>query len=425
MVSSVEAGVQPSRNIFKLFFVRTSKDYLIGISLLLVVVVLWTLSGFITQNLFVNGYHKPFLVTYFNTSSFSFYLLPFLFRYWWKSWNPVDNNSQANLRDQYEVLPTFDQDVVENGPLQSGRAPLISTAGETDPDQLVPLTTPETASLASFFCLLWFIANWTVNASLDYTSVASSTVLSSTSSFFTLAIGRLFVVESPTPTKLVAVLISFIGVLLVSLSDKSSSDHDAPVPIPSLPTLPRYANPLLGDVLALASAIFYALYVILLKVRIRSESRIDMQLFFGFVGAINIVALFPLILIMHFTGYEPFEFPSTGKAWGAVLVNMFITLCSDYLYVIAMLKTTPVVVTVGLSLTIPLAIIGDEILNIHTKAQAGFGALLVLVSFGLVGWENADNVPQQDGQADNDQLQGIPQVAPVTRRPGSRDASVG
>jgi solute carrier family 35, member F5 len=146
-----------------------------------------------------------------------------------------------------------------------------------------------------------------------------------------------------------------------------------------------------------------------------------MQLFFGFVGAINIVALLPLVLIMHFTGYEPFEFPSTGKAWGAVLVNvcsrvlpanhidrlndffqMFITLCSDYLYVIAMLKTTPVVVTVGLSLTIPLAIVGDEILNIHTKAQAAFGALLVLVSFSLVGWENADKVAQNDGQAEND-----------------------
>jgi solute carrier family 35, member F5 len=63
--------------------------------------------------------------------------------------------------------------------------------------------------------------------------------------------------------------LSFIGVLLVSLSDKPSSNHDdtsAPVPMPLLPTLSRYANPLLGDVLALASAMFYALYVILLKV---------------------------------------------------------------------------------------------------------------------------------------------------------------
>lgn len=44
-----------------------------------------------------------------------------------------------------------------------------------------PLTTRETAQLAGLFCFLWFIANWTVNASLDYTSVASATILSSMS----------------------------------------------------------------------------------------------------------------------------------------------------------------------------------------------------------------------------------------------------
>ena len=39
----------------------------------------------------------------------------------------------------------------------------------------------ETKDLALAFCLLWFIANWTVNASLSYTSVASATILSSMS----------------------------------------------------------------------------------------------------------------------------------------------------------------------------------------------------------------------------------------------------
>ena len=84
-----------------------------------------------------------------------------------------------------------------------------------------------------------------------------------------------------------------------------------------------------------------------------------------------------------------------------------------------MLKTTPVVVTLGLSLTIPLAIVGDEILNTaHTKTQAGLGALLVLVSFGLVGWENADSVPQNDGGAEIDRLQDMPHGAPIIGQSG-------
>ena len=46
---------------------------------------------------------------------------------------------------------------------------------------LPPLTTKETAQLALSFCLLWFIANWTLNAALELTSVASATILSTMS----------------------------------------------------------------------------------------------------------------------------------------------------------------------------------------------------------------------------------------------------
>ena len=68
---------------------------------------------------------------------------------------------------------------------------------------------------------------------------------------------------------------------------------------------------------------------------------------------------------------------------------MFITLSSDYIYVLAMLKTTPLVVTIGLSLTIPLAIIGDFFLKIPTATQAILGALLVVGAFVVVGVENS------------------------------------
>jgi solute carrier family 35 protein F5 len=80
--------------------------------------------------------------------------------------------------------------------------------------------------------------------------------------------------------------------------------------------------PILGDFLALASALFYALYVILLKVRIRSESRIDMRLFFGFVGLFNILTCWPLGVFLHLVGVEPFELPTTKRALGAILISV-------------------------------------------------------------------------------------------------------
>jgi len=152
---------------------------------------------------------------------------------------------------------------------------------------------------------------------------------------------------------------------------------------------PQSQLPLLGDLLALTSAIGYALYVTLLKVRIQVESRVNMQLFFGFVGLFNILLCWGIGVALHLLKIEPFGWPTSTAAIGAILVNMFITLSSDYLYLLAMLKTTPLVVTVGLSLTIPLAVIGDLLLGKVIKAPVIFGALMVIASFVTVGLDDA------------------------------------
>ena len=68
---------------------------------------------------------------------------------------------------------------------------------------------------------------------------------------------------------------------------------------------------------------------------------------------------------------------------------MVITFSSDYLYVLAMLKTTPLVVTIGLSLTIPMAVAGDFLLLRPVQAQVIAGALLVFLSFVVIGVENS------------------------------------
>ncbi|TFK89635.1 hypothetical protein K466DRAFT_597634 [Polyporus arcularius HHB13444] len=365
---------------------KSRRDYAIGIALLLCVVILWTSSNFVTQDetnpshkdLYEDGYEKPFLVTYLNTSAFVLYLLPFIIRRATKrSHRNAEGGGHSGV---YEPLMT-DVDAAET--LGNAARTEDPGSGAEDDKLSLPLTPRETAELAAVFCLLWFIANYTLSVSLEYTSVASATILSSMSGFFTLGIGRMFRVESLTLMKIGAVFTSFVGVVLVSLSDSSQPQPPEPTTGTSyLPTMP-----LVGDAFALLSALFYALYVTLLKVRIRSESRIDMQLFFGFVGLFNILTCWPIGLFLHLTGVERFELPQTSKAVGALLINMAITLSSDYIYVIAMLKTTPLVVTVGLSLTMPLAVLGDFFLGRPAKAQVVFGALIVISSFLALGLE--------------------------------------
>jgi solute carrier family 35 protein F5 len=86
---------------------------------------------------------------------------------------------------------------------------------------------------------------------------------------------------------------------------------------------PNHApQPLLGDVLALISAIFYASYVVFLKVKVEVESLIDMQLFLGFVGLFDLLTCWPVGVILHWMDMEKFELPSTTTQWSALLANV-------------------------------------------------------------------------------------------------------
>lgn len=111
--------------------------------------------------------------------------------------------------------------------------------------------------------------------------------------------------------------------------------------------------PLIGDLLALCGAFFYGCYTTILKSKIVDESRIDMPLFFGFVGAFNVLLMWPFFPILHYIGLEEFQLPYSISIWVMILLNAFIgTFLSDYLWLLSMLMTSPLVVTLGISLTV-------------------------------------------------------------------------
>ncbi|KAI5452850.1 hypothetical protein NCC49_006390 [Naganishia albida] len=400
---------------------RAQRKFVTGVVLLLCVVVLWTVSNFITSDLLSGGYDKPFLITYLNTSAFSLYLVPFFYKQRKRRRDTSPEHTYTSIPREPERPAAIPSHSIgranslirsaspspalnlHNPPLPSSHvvaAPAAhersrsrssshsaAAAGGRSEDKL---STRETASLAAVFCFAWFAANWSVNASLGLTSVGSSTILAGMSGFFTLGLGRLVGVESFTRAKVLAVLASFIGLLLVTHSDSTISTSSVIDEDPlSLGADRRPKNALLGDMLALLSAVCYAVYVILLKVKIGDEERVDMQLFFGFVGLFNTLFLLPFIPILHVLGVETFRLPLKRDEWIVCAINMVITLSSDYLYVLSMLKTTPLVVTIGLSLTIPFAMAGDVFRGATATItwQSLVGATLVIAGFGLMGLE--------------------------------------
>ena len=64
--------------------------------------------------------------------------------------------------------------------------------------------------------------------------------------------------------------------------------------------------------MAFFSALIYGIYVTVMKRRVGNEDRVNMPLFFGLVGLLNLVFLWPGFFILHFTGIEPVGTSSRG-----------------------------------------------------------------------------------------------------------------
>lgn len=337
----------------------------LGITLLLVTVFLWTASNFLASYIFSDHtYDKPFFVVYINTSIFAISLIPLFVRYYrrhgmqgvraelvelwvnekgreYKQGGRARGNS---LLGQPTVLKTSDDE--EHG-LLSGRteddddddddidrdaeetrrgstgadsatsAMQIQDAPGLEGPPAEKLTLRETGLLSLEFCMLWFCANYFASACLEYTSVGSVTILTSTSSVWTLIFCAAMRVESFSARKLAGVLASLAGVVLISsvdLSGKSDEDRG------NFPHKSQ-ASIAVGDGMAFFSAIVYGLYVTVMKRRVGDEDRVNMPLFFGLVGLLNLVFLWPGFFLLHWTGVEPFGWPPTGKVWIIIIVS--------------------------------------------------------------------------------------------------------
>jgi len=376
----------------------------LGIFLLLMTVVLWTGSNFLASYIFADdSYSKPYFVTYINTSFFALSLPPIFFRiahqdgysnikdamleYWhngMSSYRRITSRSKSQAEDE-ALYPN----------LSSGTRLLVDEDGPDHQDSVDEpegvLTVAETAKLSLEFCLLWFIANYFMGACLKYTSVASSTILTSTSSIWTLVFGALVRVERFSLRKLLGVLASLAGIILISSVDLSGDNDENRGDFPHK----SQQDIAIGDAMAFFSAIMYGVYTVVMKKRIGNEDRVNMPLFFGLVGLFNVVFLWPGFFILHFTGVETFEFPPTGKIWAIVLINSLSSFISDFCWAYAMLLTTPLVVTVGLSLTIPLSLVGQIILsNQYSSTMYWIGAFVVFLSFLFINHESHEDGEQ-------------------------------
>ncbi|XP_013416447.1 solute carrier family 35 member F5 [Lingula anatina] len=398
-----------------------SQRLFFGTIILLLVDIIWVASSELTEYLFRNEhYRKPFFSTYVKNSMFMLYLSGFIF---WKPWRQqcrrsngissivTEDTTEQDQLSEPKYVPINDRrSGTESDDGSISRSVRFSSISEVRqlPDHhaedavlarlsyaasiraeearqraLNRLTIRQVVKLSLIFCIVWFFGNLAYQEALSDTQAGIVNVLSSTSCLFTLVLAAIFPsssIDRFSLSKLTAVLLSIGGVLLVCWEDKSMEG-----------TIP------LGALWALCGAILYAVYTVMLKRKVENEDKVDLPLFFGFVGLFNFIMLWPGFFILHYSKAEVFQWP-TKEQWLFLLVNGLIgTVLSDLLWLWGCFLTSSLLATLSLSLTIPLTVLADIIFQEKSYTWRFYvGTFPVFLSFFAVTlfsyYENWDPV---------------------------------
>mmetsp|Transcript_131866 Transcript_131866/g.239772 ORF Transcript_131866/g.239772 Transcript_131866/m.239772 type:complete len:375 (-) Transcript_131866:54-1178(-) len=310
---------------------------LLGFLMLTGTIFLWVASSVAVQMIF-EGVHfeKPVFVTLFNSASSVSLLLPRLLR-------PCGRNIAMCSTACSESHAQSQQDKTS----LSCMLHLSATIG-----------------------LLWLCAQWIFNWSLLYTSVATNTVLSSTTSVFTFFFSLVICRDPFRWCSFGAALSSFFGCLLVSMQK------------PSKITATAVNSSVLGDVLTLTSAAMFSLASVML--RKLAPSKFDSSFFMGMNGLLAIVMSPMVLYAAHHLGVENFR-PPTGNVLLALSVNAVLgCACANYLYISALLLLSPLVTSVCMSLSIPISALTDEVLMRQHRFSSEWLLGAALVSAGVI-----------------------------------------
>lgn len=412
--------------------------------MLLLVDLLWVASSELTKYIFKDeNYGKPFFTTYIKTSMFMVYLFGFLV---WKPWRDhcsgkISNSSNGGL---YSLLEPDNSDdisiALHHGDDEShiiNGEPLLSepmyipikfhdgadkSSGNESDDSVLnksnrsvrfskltevrhlsdmqaedallarlsyaatmrahevamraanKLSVKQVARVAFMFSLLWFIGNLSYQEALLDSEAGIVNLLSCSSGLFTLLLASMFPSNNSdkfTLSKFIAVVISLVGVGLVTTADKHTTFQG------------HVLSP--GAIWTLAGALFYAAYLVFLRRQVDNEDRMDLPMFFGFVGLFNFLLIWPGLAIVHFTKVETFQWPSS-RQWALVLINGLIgTVISELLWLWGCFLTSSLIATLAISLTIPLTVLFDILLKQVEYPHLFFiGSLPMLASFFAV-----------------------------------------
>lgn len=239
----------------------------------------------------------------------------------------------------------------------------------------------------------WYVA-------VDLTTASDLTAIYNCSAFFAYAFAIPMLGEKLKWSKVFAVGVAIVGVLVVAYGDSSPSKHGSKsgggAGGPSAPDKDDASNRALGNIIIGVGSVLYGFYEVLYK-RVAcppegcspGRGMIFANTFGTMIGLFTLTVLWIPIPILHITGIEPFALPRGEAAWMlfiSVLANA--TFSGSFLVLISL--TSPVLSSVAALLTIFLVAVVDQLLppplNSPLSAAAIAGGCLIIGAFLLLSW---------------------------------------
>eukprot|EP01088_Endostelium_zonatum_P019277 TRINITY_DN6584_c0_g1_i1.p1 TRINITY_DN6584_c0_g1~~TRINITY_DN6584_c0_g1_i1.p1 ORF type:complete len:421 (-),score=66.98 TRINITY_DN6584_c0_g1_i1:68-1330(-) len=377
--------------------------FAVALVILLFLVLTWIVMAELIQSIQKQGdsYNKPYFLSYTVHSSYTIFLIVWFF------FNIIRHQSNRERK----TLRNLDA---------SSQSQILSTL-------LPPSKITKFKSLfvkGMIFGVLSFIVVYTWYLSLQYTIVSINTAIYNSACAFVFLFSIVFLSQKRVQFsktllfKGVSVLICLGGIVFIMIAslvfEKDSNSHSS-----ASPASEDAFHKILGYVLVLLSTILFALYEVLFKkyvetshdhnhnkalgvvvnqaaehedvliVKRKEEEKLGWRdevenavIFLGLVGLSTLLLTWPGIIVVDVIGIEKFEVPHK-QAVIEILLQGLMDSVYNILLLVGILFSSPLFISVGSLLTIPVSVVADYLL--HDKLLHGWsnflGILLIIIGF--------------------------------------------
>lgn len=238
----------------------------------------------------------------------------------------------------------------------------------------------------------WYVA-------VNLTTPNDLTAIYNCSAFFAYAFSVPLLGEAFRWEKVIAVLLSIVGVIIVAYSGSASINNDSG----------EYPYRALGNIVIGLGAVLYGLYEVLYKRLASAPSTVSVRRQAAFanvvgscIGFCTLCLLWTVLPVLHFTGVETFELPTGEKFW-VLMASVAGNMLFSGSFLILMTLTSPVLSSVAALLTTFLVPVVDWLLfGTSISGSDIVGGLIIIIAFVLLAYASWKELSEENDDDDDD-----------------------